>query len=185
MIGLIADSAATPQMQPPIPETAVPRRTRRGSSFQRRIASGSPSTSTISAVARILGKTVPRNATVSESMIMTSMKLAVIESSANLNRETATSETSIANDSAAERPGRRSRRSQQKLVRPQAKMKTASRKAPNSLQIMTTKAARWNAAAGANRANAFGAAASDGVTRLARDERNGGMRGAPVPGPDQ
>ena len=50
---------------------------------------------------------------------------------------------------------------------------------------MTARAARWNAAAGANRANAFGAAASDGVTRLARDERNGGMRGAPVPGPDQ
>ena len=120
------------------------------------------------AAQRILGKIIHRNAIVSESMIITSMKLAVMNSTRNLNRETSIRVMIRTSDKAAESTGRRNSASQKKLSRLQVRMKARRGTSSNSLTAITASAARCRAArpamssrrrnAGAGLAGAGGAA---------------------------
>ena len=70
---------------------------------------------------RTSGNTVHRNATVSASMIIRSMKFAVIQSTPCLNREIQITAANIVSDRPAASAGRRSSASQTKLSMPQVR----------------------------------------------------------------
>ena len=95
---------------------------------------------------RILGKIIHRNAIVSESMIITSMKLAVMNSTRNLNRETSIRVMTRTSETAAESTGRRNSASQKKLSRLQVRMKARRGTSSNSLTAITASAAKCRAA---------------------------------------
>ena len=98
---------------------AIRRRTRQGSTRHSSTRMGIATTAVTSPMTRTSGNIFQRNATVSASMIIRSMKFAVIQSIWCLNRETQITAAKTVSDRPAATTGRRSKTSQTKLMRPQ------------------------------------------------------------------
>ena len=100
---------------------AIRRRTRQGSIRQSSTSTGIATTAATIPMTRTSGNIVHRNATVSASMIIRSMKFAVIQRTWCLNREIQITAANIASDRPAASAGRRSSASQTKLSMPQVR----------------------------------------------------------------
>src|SRR5215813_4797707 len=157
-----------PARHPIRPTAAVTRRTRNGSNLQSAIAIGMNTIAAMIEAVRTLGNIIARNAIVSASMIMTSMKLNDIQSTSYLKRDTMISTTNSTSVSAAASAGRRSSVSHRKFRQPQVNANTAADNRSISLQSMIASAARWNSASGATRTSQCCPSASRSGTRPGR-----------------
>ncbi len=124
------------------PTAAARRRTRNGSIRQSTIAIGMNASAATIAAVRTLGNIIIRNANVSASMIMTSMKLSDIQSTSYLKRDTMIRMTNSTSESAAASAGRRRSASHRKFTRPQVNAKTVIARRWISLQSMIASAER-------------------------------------------
>lgn len=127
---------------------------------------------------------VSRKRTASGSMIITSTKLAVIQSISYLKSESRITSAMIASESAAETARRRSRTSQKQLSRPQVSRNATLGTIATSLQAISASAAPCNTAISRMRTTSCRAAVCLAAHRLLRNDREGGMAFAPVPGND-
>ena len=125
-----------------------------------------------------------RKRTVSGSITITSTKLAVIQIMSYFSRDSRSSTTISASDSAAATAGRRSKASQKKLSRPQVSRKNTLGTTATSVHAISASAMRWSAATSRMCRKSRRATAPIAVRRLIRNDREGGMAGAPVPGND-
>ncbi|MGY3289862.1 hypothetical protein ACVWW5_002560 [Bradyrhizobium sp. LM3.4] len=126
-------------------------RMRNGSSHHSAYISGSVTRPARTTDQRKFGKIVNRNATVSRSIIIRSMKLTVICTTSCFRRDSSTSTTTMVSDNAPDSAGRRSSAIQKKLRMPQASTKAS--RAPKSVSVsyISASAARWGAATASSR----------------------------------
>src|SRR5947209_7007166 len=124
---------------------------RNGSSHHNAYISGSVTRPAPITDQRRFGKIVNRNATVSRSIIIRSMKLTVICTTSCLSRDSSTSTTTIVSDNAPDNAGRRSSVIQKKLRMPQASAN--ERREPKSVSVsyIRPSAARCGAATASSR----------------------------------
>ena len=137
--------------QASVPASAGRRRMRNGSSHHSAYIRGRTMTAAPITDQRKPGKIVNRKAALSRSIIITSMKFAVICTTSCLSWDSRISVTTRVSDSAPDSAGRRNSAIQKKFRIPQASTKPS--RAPKSFSVCSIKpvAARWGAATASSR----------------------------------
>ena len=163
------------------PSAAIRNRTRKGSSHQNNMSSGSANPAAAPTLAASPGKTVSRNETVSASISMTSTKLALMIRMSCLNCDSRTRTTIMMSDSDAATAGRRNTRSQTKLRRPQLSAKASAGTRSSSVRnrmasamrcssTSTPMPKRWRSPASEANRGRLKKVSADGMLRVPRPD---------------